>query len=53
LTLEAQVGRAFELVLNRRAKTQETEEFSAYASKHGLANFCRLLLNSNEFIFVN
>ena len=25
----------------------------AYAAKHGLANLCRLILNSNEFVFVN
>ena len=26
---------------------------AAYAAKHGMANACRVVLNSNEFIFVN
>jgi hypothetical protein len=24
-----------------------------YASKHGMANACRMVLNSNEFMFLN
>ncbi|MDB6031101.1 MAG: Protein of unknown function (DUF1553)/Protein of unknown function (DUF1549)/Planctomycete [Verrucomicrobiales bacterium] len=52
-TVEKQVTRAFELALNRPANANEIEEFSAYAQKHGLPNFCRVLLNSNEFMFLN
>jgi hypothetical protein len=33
--------------------TEEGKEFAAYAAKHGLANLCRVLLNSNEFLFVD
>ena len=48
-----QVRRAVELILCRPATEAELNALTAYASKHGLANVCRLLLNSNEFLFVN
>jgi hypothetical protein len=51
--MEGHIQRAFALALNRPATPEEVEEFSSYATKHGLANFCRVLLNSNEFMFVN
>ena len=28
------------------------DALAAYAQKHGLANACRVMLNSNEFLFV-
>jgi hypothetical protein len=31
----------------------ESEEFGRYAAKHGLANLCRVLFNSNEFLFID
>jgi hypothetical protein len=30
----------------------EQQEWAQYAQKHGLANACRLIFNSNEFLFV-
>lgn len=48
-----QVERMVELILGRPGTDQEINELSAYTSRHGLANTCRLLLNSNEFLFVN
>jgi hypothetical protein len=51
--IAGQVKRAFELALGRTPTAEEIEEMTAYASKHGLANACRLLFNSNEFMFVN
>ena len=47
------VNRAIELILCRPASTEELGDVSDFANKHGLANVCRLLLNSNEFLFVN
>ena len=32
---------------------EEKEHLTAYAQKHGLANACRVLLNSTEFMFVD
>jgi hypothetical protein len=51
--MEKQVARAFDLALSRPAQSKEIEEFTAYARKHGLVNFCRVLVNSNEFMFLN
>jgi len=52
-SLEAQVAWAFELVLGRPCTRTERTEFSTYARQHGLAACCRVLLNSNEFMFLN
>jgi hypothetical protein len=51
--LDAQIAAAYELALNRTPTREEAKELAAYARKHGLANLCRLILNSNEFMFVN
>ena len=51
--LDGQVRRAFELILSRAPTGPELREFSQYARRHGLANLGRVLLNSNEFMFVN
>ncbi|MEW6305820.1 MAG: DUF1549 and DUF1553 domain-containing protein [Verrucomicrobiota bacterium] len=50
---EPQVRAAFQFVFNRAPTTAELRAFTAHAEKHGLANVCRLLLNSNEFLFLN
>lgn len=51
--LAVQIGRIYDLALNRPATPKEIEVLSAYAQKHGLANACRVVINSNEFMFVN
>ena len=50
---EEQITLACELALNRPPTNDELNDFTIHAAKHGLANLCRLLLNSNEFMFVN
>jgi hypothetical protein len=50
---DKQIAAAYELSLGRLPRREEAKELSAYAEKHGLANACRILLNSNEFMFVN
>lgn len=52
-TREEQVALACELAFSRPPDSDELADFAAYARKHGMANFCRLILNSNEFMFVN
>jgi hypothetical protein len=37
----------------RAPTAAEREELVAYAKKHGLANACRVLMNSNEFLFLD
>ncbi|MFI5460869.1 MAG: PSD1 and planctomycete cytochrome C domain-containing protein, partial [Isosphaerales bacterium] len=51
--VDLQVRLAFELAYGREATTDEVEFLSGYAGRHGLANLCRLIVNSNEFLFVN
>ncbi len=48
-----QINRLFEIVLNRPPSDTELVEVARYSHEHGLANVCRFLLNSNEFMFVN
>jgi hypothetical protein len=52
-TAEDRVSLACVLALNRLPTREEIVDFVAYEEKHGIANLCRLLLNSNEFMFVN
>ncbi len=48
-----QIAGACERVWGRPPTPEESAEFAAYVGRHGLANFCRLLFNSNEFLFVD
>jgi hypothetical protein len=52
-TRDEQIVRAYELALGRAPTESELSELAGYAAKHGLANLCRLVINSNEFMFVN
>jgi hypothetical protein len=49
---EAQVRRAVLLALGRPATAREVKLLARYAARHGLANACRVILNTNEFMFV-
>ena len=44
---------AFRLVLGRSAGPGEIDPYARYALRHGMVNLCRLLLNTNEFLFVD
>ena len=48
-----QVEEAFRLALGRSPTTAELEPYGSYAREHGLANMSRVLLNTNEFLFVD
>jgi hypothetical protein len=48
-----QVNQLYRLVLLRAPTAAEFTAVTAYVQKHGLANACRVLLNSNEFMFVD
>ncbi len=48
-----QVARMYELCVGRKPNADEAEAMTAYARKHGMANACRVIFNSNEFMFVN
>jgi hypothetical protein len=51
--LAAQIGRAHRLALGRAPTPAERERLIAFAKANGLPNLCRLLLNLNEFTFVD
>jgi hypothetical protein len=50
---DAQIARLYQLVLLRPPRPAEAAALRIYLEKHGLSNACRVLLNSNEFMFVN
>ncbi len=51
--LPDQVAAAYRLALGREPTAEEERLLIEYARKHGLANTCRLILNTNEFSFVD
>jgi hypothetical protein len=48
-----QIIRAFRLALSRRPSPAEVGELGRYAQRNGLPQACRILLNLNEFLFVD
>jgi hypothetical protein len=48
-----QLTEACQLALGRAPTPEELTDFIAFAGQHGLPNTCRLILNLNEFIFVD
>jgi hypothetical protein len=52
-TPEAQADAAFELILLRAARDPERARLAGYIREHGLADACQLLLNTNEFLYVD
>ncbi len=51
--LDHQISAAVRLVLQRAPTDRERTVLTDYARQHGLPNACRVLLNSNEFLFVD
>ena len=50
--LPGRIDRAYRLLLGRAPTSSEAAELIAYAQKHSLASMCRVLVNSNEFLFI-
>ena len=48
-----QVAAAFRRALGREPARSELDALAAYATKHSLAEACRVILNTNEFVFVD
>ena len=51
--LPPQIARAFELALSRPPRPAELAAFEEHAQVHGLAAACRVLVNLDEFLFVD
>jgi len=47
------VSAAFRLALGRAPSAAERDALTKYAREHGLANACRVILNLNEFTFID
>ena len=47
-----QLRHAIQLALSRDADDLELQLLSEYATRHGLPTTCRIILNLNEFVFV-
>jgi cytochrome c553 len=52
-TVAAQLGAAYRIALNRAPREAELAALVPYAEKNGMAAACRVVLNSNEFMFVD
>ncbi|MBV8880619.1 MAG: DUF1553 domain-containing protein, partial [Planctomycetaceae bacterium] len=48
-----EVPKAYRLLLQRAPSASESAALGDYRKRHGLANACRVLLNSNEFMFLD
>ena len=53
VTVDDQISHACRLIFLREPGTKEHAILVAYANQHGLAATCRVLLNSNEFLFLD
>jgi hypothetical protein len=51
--VEQQVQAAFRLAIGRAPDPAESEALAAHAREYGLAQACRVILNMNEFLFVD
>ncbi|MBI3839442.1 MAG: DUF1549 domain-containing protein [Planctomycetia bacterium] len=51
--LPAQVKLAYRLALGREPNNREAAALTDYATRHGLTNACRVIFNSNEFVFID
>ena len=49
----SQIDALYRLALGRPPGDEERQELVDYAAQYGLANACRVILNSNEFVFVD
>jgi mono/diheme cytochrome c family protein len=49
----ARVSAAFRLAITREPDRTELDSMAAYAQKRGLPSACRVLFNTNEFVFVD
>jgi Protein of unknown function (DUF1553) len=50
---KAPVVRAFRLLLERDPRPEELARFTTYTRQHGLANACQIIVNSNEFLYID
>ena len=47
------IGDAYRLTLGRDPKPDERDTLATYLRSEGFVNLCRLLFNTNEFLFID
>jgi hypothetical protein len=52
-TVDGELARAYQLSFGRAPEPPELAIGKEFVAQHGLAAFCRVLLNSNEFLYVD
>jgi hypothetical protein len=50
---QQQISLAYRLALGREPSEEEGRLVDEFATKNGMANLCRVIFNSNEFLFVD
>jgi hypothetical protein len=50
--VDRQIRLVYEMAYGREADDSEVELGANFAATHGLASFCRVILNSNEFLYL-
>ena len=50
--VEDQIGLAFRYCFGRSPGADELEKGVSFVEQHGLPQFCRVLFNTNEFLFL-
>jgi mono/diheme cytochrome c family protein len=48
-----QIERAYRLALAREPRPEELADAQTFVAEHGLSAFCRVLFNSNEFLYID
>ena len=49
----AQIRRVIELAYSRKAQAEEVDLASEFVKTHGLSAFCRVVFNTNEFLYID
>jgi len=52
-SLEQQIRKVYALAFQRIPEAPEVSDAKAFVAGHGLAAFCRVIFNSNEFLYVD
>jgi len=50
--VDQQIAEAIQRAYQRSPSTAEHDQYRVYVHQHSMAAFCRLLLNSSEFLFI-
>ena len=51
--LKKQIEQVYQLTLNRPPTKAELKKLLPFAEKNGMPSLCRLIFNTNEFVFVD